>query len=78
MIGLAKRFVSHLGWIYRQYLFNTSQVILEPLECALFNFVVLSCLLIVSYSTYIFLPDQVRRIYNWLYYGPDALGAADL
>ena len=64
---LVKRFIDYVKWLYMQYLLNTALYMLEPAEIKLFNFVLIFLVITSLYSTYIFLPSQMIRIYEYLF-----------
>ena len=65
MLVLFKRFVNYVKWLYMQYLLNTALYMLEPAEIKLFNFMLIFLVFTSIYSTYVFLPSQMIRIYDW-------------
>jgi hypothetical protein len=58
------RVVVYIRWLYMQYLLNTALYMLEPLEVRAFNFILLVILATWAYSTYIFFPSQIMKIYR--------------
>ncbi len=63
---IIKRFKNFIYWLYLQYLFNTSCFILNAREVYLFNCLILTIMIIVGYSTYVFLPPQLYKVLNLL------------
>ena len=53
------KLVDYLKWLYMQYLLNTALYMLEPFEVRIFNVIVITVLLTWTYSTYLFLPNQI-------------------
>lgn len=66
MLSAIKRFINYIRWLYMQYLLNTALYMLEPPEIKLFNFIVLVVFVTAVYSTYVFLPSQMMRFYQWV------------
>lgn len=62
---MLKRFIDYIKWLYMQYLLNTALYMLEPSEIKLFNFMLTFLIFTSIYSTYVFLPSQMIRIYDW-------------
>jgi hypothetical protein len=65
MIGLIRKFINFIKWLYLQYKLNTALYMLEPSEVKLFNFMLVFLLVTSVYSTYVFLPAQVMRVLTW-------------
>jgi len=66
MISQIKRFFAYIRWLYMQYLLNTALYMLEPSEIKLFNTFIVALIVTSVYSTYVFLPTQMMRIFTWL------------
>ncbi|RNA13405.1 serine palmitoyltransferase small subunit B, partial [Brachionus plicatilis] len=66
MFSTIKRFINYIRWLYMQYLLNTALYMLEPPEIKLFNFIILVVFVTAAYSTYIFLPSQMFRFFDWI------------
>jgi len=66
MISQIKRFFAYIRWLYMQYLLNTALYMLEPSEIKLFNTFIVTLIVTSVYSTYVFLPTQMMRIFTWL------------
>lgn len=66
MLSAIKRFINYIRWLYMQYLLNTALYMLEPPEIKLFNFIVLVVIVTAAYSTCVFLPSQMMRLYQWI------------
>ncbi|XP_057695447.1 serine palmitoyltransferase small subunit B [Corythoichthys intestinalis] len=55
-----KNLREYLAWLYYQYLLVTGIYVLEPWEKSLFNWVLLSAIAMVIYTSYVFVPIHVR------------------
>ncbi len=66
LVSSIKRFYNYVRWLYMQYLLNTALYMLEPSEVRIFNLFVLVVFATCVYSTYVFLPSQMSRIFSWL------------
>lgn len=71
MFSAIKRFINYIRWLYMQYLLNTALYMLEPPEIKLFNFIILVVFVTAAYSTYVFLPSQMLRLFDWITHNGD-------
>ncbi|XP_077578988.1 serine palmitoyltransferase small subunit B [Stigmatopora nigra] len=55
-----KNLREYLAWLYYQYLLVTGIYVLEPWEKSLFNWLLLSAIAMVIYTSYVFVPIHVR------------------
>jgi hypothetical protein len=64
MYLLYRRMVDYTKWLYMQYLLNTALYMLEPFEVRMFNIIIVCVIVTWIYSTYVFLPSQMVRIWT--------------
>ncbi|KAG8445221.1 hypothetical protein GDO86_010124 [Hymenochirus boettgeri] len=55
-----KHIKDYLSWLYYQYLLITCSYVLEPWEQSIFNTLLLTIIIMVIYSSYIFIPIHIR------------------
>lgn len=56
-------------WYYFQYTLLTTTYVMEPFEARIFNATVLAILVLACYSTVIYLPLQINRIFQQVFLG---------
>ncbi len=61
------RLINFINWLYIQYSLVTALNILDKFERVIFNCTLISILFICTYSTYVYLPQQIRSISSVLY-----------
>ena len=55
-----KNMWEYLAWLYYQYLLITGIYVLEPWEKSIFNSILFSAIVMVIYTSYVFVPIHVR------------------
>ena len=67
---LIRKIFQYINWLYVQYSLVTALNILDAFERYIFNTFVVLILFVFTYSTYLYLPSQLRmfsNLFNKLY-----------